>query len=506
MNKILLDFIKDCAADQPDRLFAADVSGAVTYGEAWETVVRGAARFKERGIRMGERILIDCTQDRFFLLAVLSCQMAGAVSVPLEAEISEDKYERIRTDTGAVMRVIPAGSEQPGCKEYENDGVRNLTLEELFQAKDGADPGSLPGWPSPEMTAEILYTTGTTGKSKGIELTHANNLALAENIISGTKMHINNIELVPLPLSHSHGLRTCYANFMNRGGVVITNGVSQVKGIYDLIKRYQVTALDLSPTAAAVLLKLSRGAFSIFNGQLDYIEIGTSALPDTLKSELTKQFANVRLYNFYGSTESGRSCALNFNSPDDSPHCIGYPTKNAQFLIVDADGREIRSSERETGCLACQGSMNMKGYWNEPALTASVLRDGILYTQDEGYIDAEGRVFCLGRKDDVVNYRGIKIAPEEIEEKAASYPGVADCALIGLDDPSSGQIPILCYKEGPDGVDEEAFYQYLSERIMKDYLPKRLFRCLEIPRTAGGKLRRAALKQFILENGSRECM
>ena len=501
MDKILPVLIGEYAQAEPGRLFAADPAGSVTYKEAWEAISRGAALLRELGIRPGERILVDCTQDRFFLLAHLACQLSGAVSVPLEANVKEDTLKRILSDTGAVMRITKTGTE---------DTVWILTQQELIGTLSGTVPegkadrtgkGSLL---TPGRTAEILFTTGTTGTSKGIALTHANNLALAENIISGTGMRRYNVELVPLPLSHSHGLRTCYAAFLQHGGVVITDGVSRVKEIYDLIKKYQVTALDLSPTAASVLLKLSRGAFREFNGQLDYIEIGTAALSEELKSELIRQFPEVRLYNFYGSTESGRSCALNFNSPDDQAHCIGYPTKNAHFLIVDENGCEIASGANRTGLLACKGPMNMKGYWNAPALTESVLRDGVLYTQDEGYLDEKGRVFCLGRKDDVINFRGIKIAPDEIEEKAAGFAGVKDCALVGLEDPSAGQIPVLCYAEVSGSVDQDAFFRYLEERIAKEYLPKRLVVCAEIPRTASGKLRRKALKEELRNNGGAE--
>ena len=502
----LLSVFKDYAANTPDALFAADESGSVTYGEAFGMVSGAAAFLDGLGIQRGDRVLVSCTQNRQFLLAAYACQLAGAVFVPLEHNMKQDRIGRILSDTEAAAGIFPEGGE--GTELLAAAGARVVLFNELFACEgeeNGEEAAIFNGdasdfrgrLPEKEETAEILYTTGTTGASKGIEITHANNIALAENICFGTGMREGNVELVPLPLSHSHGLRTCYANLYRGGAVLITDGVSKVKMVYDLVANYRATALDLSPTAASVLLRLSRGKFADFSEQLDYIEIGTAALPEELKSQLIKQFPGQRLYNFYGSTESGRSCVLNFNSGDDRKFCIGFPSKNARFIITGDDGSEIDSSAEKTGLLACAGAMNMKGYWKQPALTEEVLRNGILYTKDEGYLDEDGRVYCLGRKDDVINYRGIKIAPEEIEEKALKFRGVEDCALIGLPDAASGQIPVLCYKARPGKVEEPAFSKYLAEVIEKEYLPKKLLFVEEIPRTSNGKLRRGALRELV---------
>ena len=106
-------------------------------------------------------------------------------------------------------------------------------------------------------------------------------------------------------------------------------------------------------------------------------------------------------------------------------------------------------------------------------------------------------MYCLGRKDDVINYRGIKIAPEEIEEKAAPFSGITDCACIGLPDPSAGQIPVLCYTTKKAQLDETALMSFLAGQLEKERLPKRIIRCESIPRTPNGKIRRGELKEQI---------
>ena len=264
--------------------------------------------------------------------------------------------------------------------------------------------------------------------------------------------------------------------------------------IYKLIKKYNVTAVDLSPTAASVLLKLTRGRFAEFNNQFDYIQIGTAALPEELKAELCRQFPDVRLYNFYGSTESGRSCVLNFNSEDDRKYCIGFPTRNARFIVTDDDRNEIQSDAGHTGLLASAGAMNMKGYWKQPELTAQIMRNGYVYTNDEGYIDERGFVYVLGRKDDIINYKGIKIAPEEIEEVVAQYKGVKDCACVPMAEKAAGQAPkVFLVLQNADKFDKTAFVRFMEEHIDANKIPKYIEIIDEIPRASNGKIQRKKL-------------
>jgi acyl-CoA synthetase (AMP-forming)/AMP-acid ligase II len=316
-------------------------------------------------------------------------------------------------------------------------------------------------------------------------------------------MKENNVELIPLPLSHSHALRTFYANMLKNGTVVITNGVANIKVIYNLIKKYSVTALDLSPSAALIMLKLSRGKFSEFNEKLDYIEIGTAVLPENTKVELRKQFPNVRLYNCYGSTESGRSCTLNFNSSDDEQYCIGRPSVNAEFIVVDDEKKVVESSLEKTGLIACKGRMNMKGYWRQPELTKETLENGYIYTSDEGYISEDGRIFLLGRKGDVINYKGIKIAPDEIEEVVKKFGNVIiDCSVVPQCDEAAGQIPVLVLslKYELDMVD---FKKFLVSNIDANKMPRKIVRFDEIPRTYNGKLQRGRLVKMMEEQPER---
>lgn len=480
----MVEALAQHAKQQPQALYCVDPSGTYSYAQAWDAVRRLAAAFAQRGIKPGEHVVMECTQDARFLLVDLACDLLGAVFVPFEAKAAQGRVDDICAEV------------KPELFCYENDysyAGECLAVSELFAAAEGCEPADLP-LPAEDAVAQILYTTGTTGKSKGIECTNRNNVALAENIISGVEMKPGNVELLPLPISHSHGLRCCYANLLNGSAVIVVDGVMRVAQIFELMEAHHATAMDLSPSAALILMKLTRGKLAQFAEQLDYIQIGSAALPEETKDLLIKTFPQVRLYNFYGSTESGRTCALDFNSVRGRKNCIGKPTVNSTFIIVDANRKPIESSEENTGLVATAGPMNMKGYFKQPELTEQTMADGFVYTKDLGYIGEDGYVYVLGRADDIINYKGIKIAPEEIEETVRTYKRIVDCACVPKPDPDAGQVPKLFISvKNPDKFDRKEFYAFLGEALDKNKMPKEIEIVDEIPRASNGKLQRAKL-------------
>ena len=475
------------AAAQPSALFCADPQRSYSYAQGWSWARRIAAALLQRGLKGGDCMVVECTQDTRFLLLNMGAELAGIVFVPFERRAAQTRVDDICGEVQPALAVIDSG--------YTAEAAAAVTsFGELLEQAAACEEANLP-FPAGDDLAEILYTTGTTGKAKGIECTHRGNIALAENIMYAVQMRPGSVELLPLPLNHSHGIRCCYANLLNGGAVVVVDGVMRVAEIFQLLQDYQVRAMDLSPTAAQVLMRLTRGKLAEFNDQLDYIQIGSAALPEETKELLQESFPDVRLYNFYGSTESGRTCALDFNAERGRKNCIGKPTKNATFVIVDEQRRPIESSADRLGLVATAGPMNMRGYFKQPELTAQAMQDGFVYTKDLGYISQDGYVYVLGRADDIINFKGIKIAPEEIEETARSYRKVVDCACVPLPDKDAGQVPKLFISvKNPDKFDRKEFYAFLVENLDKNKVPKEVEIIDEIPRSANGKLQRAKLR------------
>lgn len=297
-----------------------------------------------------------------------------------------------------------------------------------------------------------------------------------------------------MPLSHSHGLRRTYGNLVNGSAAVFIEGVTLLKKVFNMMDEYNVTAMDLSPSSLSIIFKLSKDRLGDYADQLDYIQLGSAPLPEEDKLHLSRLLPNTRLYNFYGSTEAGCSCLLDFNSMSGKPGCIGKPAVNAQFIVVDENRNTIDSSEENLGFLASSGPINMKGYWKEPELTAKTMADGYIYTKDLGYIDEDGFIYMLGRKDDVINYGGIKISPEEIESIVIKYPLITDCACIPVKDPLTGQAPKLFIAlSDPDAYEPKDLKNFLAQNLDASKLPKYIEVIEEIPRTFNGKIQRKKL-------------
>lgn len=485
-RSIIETVIRNCNK-RPDVLAIAYMNQAYSYQELVNAVGQVAKWYDVEGMKAGEYLLVECTQDAAFVILDLACQLQGIIFVPLEKKATKERVADIYKETQARFII--------GETDYSDIGSTYKTSEIM----GGIDVSIKSTYQYNQVTsvAEILFSTGTTGQPKGIVISNAANVAIAENISKGVEMKEGAVELIPLPLSHSHGLRTCYANFLNGSAVVIADGVMNVGLLFELMDRYDVNAIDISPTLAKILLKIAKKGLIERAERIDYIEIGTAVLEDDTKKKLMEIYKKSRLYNFYGSTEAGRSCVLDFNEFDDTG-CIGYPSQNATFYFTDDDRNFIESNKENPGLIAVSGSMMMDEYLNSEELTKQTLIDGIIYSNDLGYMDSEGRIYVLGRKDDIINYKGIKIAPEEIEHVAIKYEGVTDCACVPVADKICGQAPKLFISIEANGekapnFEQKEFIAFLKENLEQSRIPTVVEVIDRIPRSSNGKLQRKKL-------------
>ena len=501
MHSSILEAIKEYSENIGEKPAVVDEKKEYSYAGLYENIKNTATKLVELNLKSGDRVVVECSQDVRFLILDFACEMAGVIFVPVEKKAVDTRVREIFTEVEAKCII--------GITDYSHIG-KCYTLEQVFEEKTksvdeesekrkSADEESekttlAEKMPKANDVAEILYSTGTTGKPKGIVISHKANVAVAENIMYGTEMNKNTVEIIPMPLSHSHGLRTCYANLVNGSCVVIIDGIMNVGGFFNMVDQYGVNALDISPTLGKVLIKIAKKALEKYKDKMEYIELGTAVLDDELKEQLKELFPNTRLYNFYGSTEAGRSCIYDFNKEDYSK-CIGYPSRHAKFFITDENKKEIHSSKENIGMLAVSGDMLMDGYYNSPELTKKTVVNGVIYTSDLGYIDEKGRVYVFGRADDVINYKGIKISPEEIETVAADYDGIADCACVPQDDKICGQVPKLFIQLDSDEFDEKEYMSYLKENLEISRIPAKIQIIEKIPRTSNGKLQRKKLRE-----------
>lgn len=487
MFKSILECVAFYADQSPAKLCVIDEVRELTYADYWQEVLKTKQFLQNKGIVAGDYVVVEVRQYSECLSLELGIQLCGAIFVPMEKNCGVKRIQAVMTMTAAALAVVNSNEKFAGeVLTYEEVAAELIKLDRVD--KDIV-------FPEPDQTSEILFSTGTTGKPKGIELSHRNNIALAENVKYGVEMGPDNVEIIPVPLNHSHGLRRYYGNMLNGSTVILLNGVLDVRKVFYYMDQYKVTALDLVPASLAVLLKLSKDKFADYKNQLQYIQLGAAPLPEADKEKLCSLLPQTRLYNFYGSTESGCTCILDFNKEKGRTHCIGKPTCNVKLMFVDEDYKPMRPTEENPGLLAFYGSMNMKGYWRDVQETSQVIKDGYVYTNDLAYQDSEGYVYLKGRRGDVINVGGSKVAPEEIEEVVKRYAGIVDCACIGIPDKIKGYVPKLFVEvENKDGFDKLALSNYLLSELEPFKVPKQIEFINKIPRSFNGKILRKDLK------------
>ena len=229
MIQSIVQAVANSAVNTPDRLAAADGRYELTYRMFWEHIYGYAKHLQDMGIKKGDHVVIRNSQNAVMLVAGLAIQLAGGVFVPLEKNVADNRINEIIETVGAKLYIAAKVTEVPCAFER--------ITEVMKQRDENADYETFE-FPKNEDIAEILFTTGTTGKSKGIELTHRNVVAVAENVIDGVEMKKDNVELIPVPISHSHGLRRYYAIMLNGSSVVILGSVVFTQVVFECIEVY----------------------------------------------------------------------------------------------------------------------------------------------------------------------------------------------------------------------------------------------------------------------------
>lgn len=473
---------------QPGKLCLADDYGKVTYLEYAEKIRKYARCFVNMGIEKGDRVVVEACQTIEYLSIELALQLIGSVFVPVEHNCAKEKITAFIERAEAVALIVCKPDDYAIDKQYTFDDIRELAQEaEIYEVS---------ALPAMEDVSEILFSTGTTGKEKGIVITHKNNIALAENVVYGVEMESDNVEMIPSPMNHSHGLRRYYANMYKGATVILLGSVMNIRLFFFNMDTYGVNAIDLVPTALAVVLKLSKDKLAEYKHVLRYMQFGAAPMMEADKKKICELLPETRLYNFYGSTESGCICIYNFNHRQDKKHCIGKPAYNAEIIIVGDDGNPIESSVDNTGLLASRGKMNMSGYWKDPEETEKVLINEIVYSNDVAYFDKDGDIILLGRKGDVINVGGNKVSPEEIENIAKKIDEVVDCAVISVTDQFKGNVPKL-YVQLQTGKEFNSveIRRFLAVNLEPYKVPVYIEQISLIPRSYNGKILRRELEK-----------
>ena len=484
MRKSVVEYLSEHAAKNPDNVAVVVKGEDTTYKELYSLVRGYCAYLKENGVKKGDKIAVVTSQNLEYVVLYLAIHLSGGVIVPLERGVPDESINGIIQRIG-VKFLIAKTQISEGVTVLERDNIIEMS-KKYFKEDLNFE------FPHEEDSADILFTTGTTGVSKGVEIQHKTLTATAENASFGCEYKKDTVVIVPGPLNHASGLRKIVTTIINGSTIYILNGMTSVKRFFDALDYPKGTiSCCLPPSAIRTIFQTTKEKIGEYAETIDFIESAGAPLPEADKERLCRLLPNTRLYNNYGSSESASVCMYDYNKNKGLENCIGKCMPNAEVIIVDEDGNPINSSKDNMGFLACKGDINMKGYVNDPEATAKVLKNGAVHTNDIGYIDENGYVYIIGRKGDVINVGGMKVAPTEVESATLEFDLVEDCICIGVDDAIAGKsLKLLVVMADGKELDQRNLRSFLSTKLESYKVPMQYEQVDHVERTYNGKLNR----------------
>ena len=486
INKTIEEYVCSHAEQNPDKTAVITVQGRLTYSELFKKSVCYGAFLRNQGIKKGDIIVTRASNTLDYPVLYLGVHLAGGIICSLEKSTPASSMAEIAASMGAALILADdvSASDTP---------IKVLPRTVMEDADDAEYPGEVI-FPKPADSADILFTTGTTGASKGVELSHRALTATAENLVFGCGYQEDMLLVVPGPLNHANAIRKLFTSLINGNTVYILNGLTNVRSFFDALDEpFPAAACCLPPAMIRLLLTIAKDKLGEYKDRLLFIESASAPLPEPDRVRIAELLPNTKMIINYGSSESASVTMYDCTAHPGLVNCIGKPMPNSEILIVDDDHHVIRSSKDLTGLIACRGPVNMERYVNAPELTKEVLADGIVFTNDIGYMDDEGYVYTIGRKGDVINVGGLKVAPSEVEDAVLTHPEIKECICIAKEDPISGNVPALLYVADRE-IPPKELSSYLAKRLEGFKVPKKYTRTDKINRTYNGKLDRKSYR------------
>ncbi len=491
MYRTIVEAVLSHGQEQPEHLAVAFKKNTVTYEELCAKM-KGMAAILHEQYQIGREdfVMLSAVSKPEYIVAYLAVQYLGAVSIPVDKSAKVDSILDIYNYVHPKLILLDG--------KILGEGVPVISLKELYAKSREEDPDQAPVYqaPSDDSLSEILFTTGTTGKPKGGMLSIGNTFASTQNTIHGVGLEPSDVELIPIPLNHSVGMRVTRSLLYLGATIILQNGFTFAKELENNIETYHCTGLVTVPASLEVVYRQMQEHFSEIMGKLRFIEAGAGSLSLGMKQKLLQELPDTKIINTWGSTETGGAIFLNLSEHPDKLESLGRPIDGVEVKTVDMEGHEVAAHDIDSaGRMALRGPMVMMGYYGMSELTAETLVDDWLYTNDLVYKDEDGFIYMLGRADDIINVGGEKVSPVEVENIASGYEGAQECACIGVDDPDGilGRVPVLFVVPEGNSFDENEMIRYLSDRLEKYKMPYCYRQLTELPRNQMKKLDRRAL-------------
>ncbi|GAB4013871.1 class I adenylate-forming enzyme family protein [Nocardioides ultimimeridianus] len=456
----------------PDVEAVVELDGErLTYQQLWDRAARVAGGLRAAGVRRGDRVAVRHPAGVSWVLAFYGTIMAGGIAVAPNIRSAPPEIAALLEDAGVTVD-LDAGSALPDGEPYVEEGLGLL------------DP------------CAMFFTSGTTGRAKGVPTNHEAFLTNAENMVIGLQgsrgLGADFRTLVSVPLFHVTGCNSQLLTAHYLGGTaVIMPNLDQVR-LIETLSEERITLMVTVPAVYALILRRPEFADADIS-TVRWVGYGGAAIAPSLVEALQKAFPGARVTNGYGMTETA-SLMTSLPHEDAVEHAdsVGYAVPSVELAVAPL-GVDPRYGE-----LLSRGANIMKGYWNRPEATAEALAGGWMHTGDIVRVDDAGRIHIVDRTKDIIIRGGENISSLEVEAALAAAPTVLEAAVIAVPDDVMGEKVGAIVYGGGEEVDVDAVLGHLRTQLADFKIPQYLSIATEpLPRNAGGKLLKAQLRKDV---------
>ena len=458
---------------------------------------------KKLGVQRGDRIILQMPNSPEVLQSFQAIWKIGAIAVPINYQVGVEETAYIYRDSGAKLiitaqeyldKVRQAKISSP---EIENvitlseaplDGALSYA-EILRAARDDQEMAEM----NNDDIATLVYTSGTTGRPKGVMQTHYALYYTAMKVQETNNYPMDAVNVAMLPLCHSYGIGVMNSTNLRTHGKTVILRQFNVEKLFSSIEKYKVTSVAAVPTMYIHMLNFPNCKKYDLSSVKHFI-CGSAPLSADTWRQFKEKFGG-EIAEGWGLTEA---CANNSVNPIygvKKVGSVGKPLLGMEIKIFDENGQEVPAGKE--GEIVLKGPMVMKGYWKQPEATAEVIKNGWLHTGDIGYRDEDGYFFITDRKKDIIIKGGENISPRAIEEVLYAHPDVAEAACIGIPDDVYGEdIKAVVVLKNGKNTNKDEIMKYCQGKLKKFFMPKEVAILKEMPKTLVGKILKKELRKI----------
>lgn len=504
MSFNLATMLRESAAATPDKTLVHAGDASFTFAEVEELAGRVATSLTALGLERGDKVVVQLPNLPQFLFSYFGILRAGLTMVPLNPLLTSHEIAYHLTDSDAKVLITFEGfaeaalggaAQVPGITSYVVSAAGNPAPEGArdFQELLAAEDTGLFVATSSDDTAVLLYTSGTTGKPKGAELTHFQlfmNCTTAGNLFG---VRDDDVSIAVLPLFHVFGLSSVLNMAVRFGATLVLVPRFEGTAVLDAMERHRVTIFSGVPTMFIALLQEDVAGRDL--SALRASCSGGASMPGEVIRAFEEKYDGVVVLEGYGLSESASTSTFNISAEERKVLSIGKPIWGVDMEIRGGDGAVLPAGPDHVGEIVIRGHNVMKGYYKNPEATAEAIRDGWFHTGDLGYQDDEGYFFVVDRLKDLVIRGGYNVYPREVEEVLYEHPAVAEAAVVGRPDERFGEevVGFVALRPGAAATPAE-IQAFCRERLAAYKYPREVQVLEALPKGPTGKILKRELR------------